>query len=305
MSLEDIALTSYISKVKKIPILEDNEEYVLAKRWRENHDKKALDKLISSHLRLVVKIAKGYGGYGLSQSDLIAEGNIGIMHAIQHYDPSIGYKFSTYALWWIKSKMQEYIYNSWSIVKWSGAKDQKKLFFGLQKIKRFLGISDVTEENAAKIAEALNVKEESVITAETRFSSRDFSTNTNLEENSGSTWEDFLADERENIQHELAEKQEYAYRKKILHEALNTLTKREYNIVCNYRLRVPPQTLQQIGKEENLSAERVRQIEKKAFLKIQRYVHRVEWDTQHGASQKYATGSFIVIYVLNETIINI
>lgn len=305
MSLEDIALTSYISKVKKIPILEDNEEYVLAKRWRENHDKKALDKLISSHLRLVVKIAKGYGGYGLSQSDLIAEGNIGIMHAIQHYDPSIGYKFSTYALWWIKSKMQEYIYNSWSIVKWSGAKDQKKLFFGLQKIKRFLGISDVTEENAAKIAEALNVKEESVITAETRFSSRDFSTNTNLEENSGSTWEDFLADERENIQHELAEKQEYAYRKKILHEALNTLTKREYNIVCNYRLRVPPQTLQQIGKEENLSAERVRQIEKKAFLKIQRYVHRVEWDTQQGASQKYATGSFIVIYVLNETIINI
>ncbi len=305
MSLEDIALTSYISKVKKIPILEDNEEYVLAKRWRENHDKKALDKLISSHLRLVVKIAKGYGGYGLSQSDLIAEGNIGIMHAIQHYDPSIGYKFSTYALWWIKSKMQEYIYNSWSIVKWSGAKDQKKLFFGLQKIKRFLGISDVTEENAAKIAEALNVKEESVITAETRFSSRDFSTNTNLEENSGSTWEDFLADERENIQHELAEKQEYAYRKKILHEALNTLTKREYNIVCNYRLRVPPQTLQQIGKEENLSAERVRQIEKKAFLKIQRYVHRVEWDTQQGASQKYATGSFIVIYILNETIINI
>ena len=305
MSLEDIALASYISKVKKIPILEDNEEYVLAKRWRENHDKKALDKLISSHLRLVVKIAKGYGGYGLSQSDLIAEGNIGIMHAIQHYDPSIGYKFSTYALWWIKSKMQEYIYNSWSIVKWSGAKDQKKLFFGLQKIKRFLGISDVTEENAAKIAEALNVKEESVITAETRFSSRDFSTNTNLEENSGSTWEDFLADERENIQHELAEKQEYAYRKKILHEALNTLTKREYNIVCNYRLRVPPQTLQQIGKEENLSAERVRQIEKKAFLKIQRYVHRVEWDTQQGASQKYATGSFIVIYILNETIINI
>ncbi len=305
MSLKDIALTSYISKVKKIPILEDNEEYVLAKRWRENHDKKALDKLISSHLRLVVKIAKGYGGYGLSQSDLIAEGNIGIMHAIQHYDPSIGYKFSTYALWWIKSKMQEYIYNSWSIVKWSGAKDQKKLFFGLQKIKRFLGISDVTEENAAKIAEALNVKEESVITAETRFSSRDFSTNTNLEENSGSTWEDFLADERENIQHELAEKQEYAYRKKILHEALNTLTKREYNIVCNYRLRVPPQTLQQIGKEENLSAERVRQIEKKAFLKIQRYVHRVEWDTQQGASQKYATGSFIVIYILNETIINI
>ena len=201
--------------------------------------------------------------------------------------------------------MQEYIYNSWSIVKWSGAKDQKKLFFGLQKIKRFLGISDVTEENAAKIAEALNVKEESVITAETRFSSRDFSTNTNLEENSGSTWEDFLADERENIQHELAEKQEYAYRKKILHEALNTLTKREYNIVCNYRLRVPPQTLQQIGKEENLSAERVRQIEKKAFLKIQRYVHRVEWDTQQGASQKYATGSFIVIYILNETIINI
>ena len=116
MSLEDIALTSYISKVKKIPILEDNEEYVLAKRWRENHDKKALDKLISSHLRLVVKIAKGYGGYGLSQSDLIAEGNIGIMHAIQHYDPSIGYKFSTYALWWIKSKMQEYIYCKKSIL---------------------------------------------------------------------------------------------------------------------------------------------------------------------------------------------
>jgi RNA polymerase sigma-32 factor len=273
--LDDDSLTSYVSGIKKFPMLGEDEEFELATQWKEKGDKKAVEKLISSHLRLVVKIANGYSGYGLSKADLIAEGNIGIMHALRHFDPNIGYRFSTYAAWWIKSKIQDFIYNSWSIVKLGSNKDHRKLFFGLRKVKNLLGLEKISEGNAHIIADKMNVDKKDVLTLENRFSSRDFSANSAVGEDGKSSWQDFLADTVESQETQLFEKQEFDYRKKILHEALNTLSPKEYDILRAYRLRSPTKSLREIGLEMNLSAERVRQIEKNAFLKVQKYVRSV------------------------------
>ena len=275
--LNDESLASYVLEIKKFPLLHNDEEFELASKWKEKGDKKALEKIVSSHLRLVVKIANGYSGYGLPKADLIAEGNLGIMHALQHFDPSIGYRFSTYASWWIKSKIMDFIYNSWSIVKLSSDKNYRKLFFGLRKIKNMLGLETVTSENAHIIAEKMNVNEKDVITLETRFISKDFSINKPIGEEEKSSFQDFMADYSNTQETLLLEKQEFEYRKKILHDALNTLSKREYDIVCSYRLHSPTKSLREIGELMNLSSERVRQIERNAFLKIQKYVRSVEW----------------------------
>ena len=272
--LNEGKLSNYVSDVVNIPTLSKDEEFLLANEWKETGDKKALNKIISSHLKLVIKIAKGYSGYGLSISDLIAEGNLGIMQAVQHFDPSIGYRFSTYAAWWIKAKIQEFIYNSWSIVKLSTSKSNKKLFFGLRKLKKLLGIGASTDEEIKTIAKKMEVSEESVRIAEERFNQRDFSTNLTVQNNSGITWIDFIEDANSRPDKEIFDQQEQKYRKKILHDALNTLSKKERNIICLYRLNNPTKTLQEIGKIMNLSAERVRQLEKKAFLKLQNYVNR-------------------------------
>ena len=277
MSLDNINVSSYASRIKKIPSLQADEEYELIKRWKEKGDKKALNKLVSSHLKLVAKIARGYSGYGLSEADLIAEGNIGIMHALEHFDPSTGYRFSTYATWWIKAKMQSFIYNSWSIVKLGTTNAQRKLFFGLNKIKHMLGITDVSEKNAKLIAEKMNVKEKEVLDSNIRFTSKDFSVNTQINDESASSWQDFLEDKRMLPSEQLEQQQEHEYRKKILHEALGTLSQREYDIVRAYRLDVPPKTLKEIGEKHHISAERVRQIEKNAFLKIQKHVRNTDW----------------------------
>lgn len=277
MSLDKVALTSYMSRIRKIPSLMADEECELIQKWKEKGEKKALDRLVASHLKLVAKVARGYSGYGLSEADLIAEGNIGIMHAVQHFDPSIGYRFSTYAVWWIKAKMQSFIYNSWSIVKLGNSNNYRKLFFGLNKIKRMLGISEVSDENAEVIAKKMNVKTEEVINSHIRLTSKDFSVNTQINDDSATSWQDFLEDKKILPSEEIAQKQEHEYRKKILHEALNTLSKREYDIICAYRLSSPTKSLNEIGKQMNLSAERVRQIDKAAFLKIQKYVRNVEW----------------------------
>ena len=271
--LNEGRLSSYVSDVINIPTLSKDEEFLLANQWKEKGDKKALNKIISSHLKLVIKIAKGYSGYGLSISDLIAEGNLGIMQAIQHFDPKVGYRFSTYAAWWIKAKIQEFIFNSWSIVKLSTSKSNKKLFFGLRKLKRLLGIDVSTDKEIKTIAKKMEVSEESVRIAEERFSQRDFSTSAAVQNNSGTTWIDFIEDTKSRPDTEILDQQEHNYRKKILHDALNTLSKKERDIVCLYRLHNPTRTLQEIGKIVNLSAERVRQLEKKAFLKIQNYVN--------------------------------
>lgn len=266
------SLSSYVSSIKHIPTLREDEEFELATKWKEKGDQKALNKIINSHLKLVVKIAKGYSGYGLPISDLIAEGNLGIMHAVKHFDPNIGYRFSTYAAWWIKAKIKEFIYNSWSIVKLSSSKNNKKLFFGLRKLKSLLGISASSDEEIKTIAKKMDVSEESVRTMENRLNRRDFSTNSTVKDASDVTWIDFIEDVKSRPDIKVLNQQEHSYRKKVLHDALNTLSKKEYDIFCLYRLANPTQSLQKIGKIVNLSTERVRQLEKKAFLKVQEYV---------------------------------
>jgi RNA polymerase sigma-32 factor len=274
-------------------MLGNDEEFELATRWQEKKDRKALEKIVSSHLRLVVKIANGYSGYGLSKADLIAEGNLGIMHALQHFDPSLGYRFSTYASWWIKSKMQDFIYNSWSIVKLNSNRNYRKLFFGLRKIKNMLGIETLSEENANIVAEKMNVSEKDVMTLEARFTNKDFSTNISVGEDEKSSLQDLMADGADSQETLLLEKQEFEYRKKVLHQALQTLSKKEYDIVCSYRLHSPTKTLREIGKTMNLSSERVRQIEKNAFLKIQKYVRSVEGEALHHKNYRKFSGFFI------------
>jgi len=268
------SFSAYISSIKNIPTLEKDEEFLLASKWKETGDREALNKIINSHLRLVFKIAKGYSGYGLAISDLVAEGNLGIMHAVQHFDPSIGYRFSTYAAWWIKAKIQEFIYNSWSIVKLSSYKSHKKLFFGFRKLKKLLGIeSSFSDEEIKTMAKKIGVTEESARIAETRFSQRDFSVDSPVDDgSSGSTWIDFIEDAKTRPDSKIFDEQEYGYRKKVLHDALNTLSKKEYDIIRMYRLSNPTKSLREIGQIMNLSSERVRQIEKQAFLKVQKYV---------------------------------
>jgi RNA polymerase sigma-32 factor len=262
-------------------MLGEDEEFELATKWKENGDKKAMEKIVKSHLRLVMKIANGYSGYGLSKADLVAEGNIGIMHALQHFDPGIGYRFSTYAAWWIKAKIQDFVYNSWSMVKLGSGKNNRKLFFGLRKIKKLLGIETISEENAQLVADKMNVSKEDVFVSETRFTYKDFSANSPTGDDGTSSWQDFLADTQASQETAVLEKQEFAYRKKVLHEALNTLSRKEYTIVCAYRLANPTKNLREIGEAMNISAERVRQIEKNAFLKIQKYVKSIQWTSTY------------------------
>lgn len=282
--LKEDSLSHYVSELKKIPLLTSDEEFTLAHQWKENNDTAAMDKIIRSHLRLVVKIASGYSGYGLSMPDLVSEGNIGIMQALKHFDPSIGYRFSTYASWWIRAKMQEFIYNSWSIVKLAMNRKNRKLFFSLRKIKNLLGIDTVNEENATVIADQMNVNKEDVFIADSRFTQKDFSVNVTIGENGNSTWQDLLQDHTESAEEAVFHKQEISYRTKILHDALNTLSPREYDIVCMYRLHEPTKNLKEIASHFNISSERVRQIEQKAFLKIQKYAKSVEWDAEHKTS---------------------
>ncbi len=275
---DDDNLSCYLSKIKKIPTLSNDEEFLLASRWKKTNDQKALDKIINSHLKLVSKIAKGYSGYGISLSDLIAEGNLGIMHAIQHFDPNIGYRFSTYAAWWIKAKIKEFIFNSWSIVKLGSSKNNRKMFFGLRKIKALLGIkSSLDAEEIRDIAKKMEVSEESIIIAENRFTQRDFSINSSVRGNARDSvdWIEFIEDVQSRPDTEILDQQEFSYRKNVLHDALNTLSKKERDILCLYRLSNPTKSLREIGEIMNLSTERIRQLEKQAFLKIQKYVKSV------------------------------
>lgn len=281
------SLSSYVSEIKNFPILGKDEEFELATQWKEKGDKHSLDKLVKSHLRLVAKIARGYSGYGLSQADLIAEGNIGIMQAIQHFNPQIGYRFSTYAAWWIKSKINNFVYNFWSIIKTSDSKNNRKLFFGLRKLKNALGLDTVSDQDAEIIADKLRVNKEEVLLSDCRFTNKDFSTDAPMGEDGTSTLQDFLAAATPNQEEEIFEKQEYNYRKKVLHDALNTLSKREYDIVSAYRLHNPTKSLREISNCMNISAERVRQIETAAFLKIQKYVRNIEWKSANTMNKNY------------------
>jgi RNA polymerase sigma-32 factor len=276
----------YIKKIRGIPLLTVEEESQLAKKWRESQDPKAVDRLISSHLRLVAKIADGYRGYGLPVTDLIAEGNLGMMQAMNHYDHEKGFRFSTYAMWWIRASMQEYILKSWSLVKIGTTSAQKKLFFNLRKTKHSLNRSDenyLTQEHITYIAKKLDVKEEEVIQMDNRLSGKDYSLNTPVSTDSDSSmeWIEWISDESDNQEIQLAHKDEITKRQNLLNEAISCLNEREHLILVDRRLTEPPHTLEALSEKYKISRERVRQIEVKAFEKLHKTIKNLSHPAHH------------------------
>ncbi len=267
-------LAAYLQKIRQFPILSAEEEYMLAKRWREHADVEAAHRLITSHLRLVAKIAMGYRGYGLPISEIISEGNVGLMQAVKRFEPDKGFRLATYAMWWIKAAIQEYILRSWSLVKIGTTAAQKKLFFNLRKLKsriNALESGDMTPEQVKEIAERLGVPEEDVIAMNRRLAG-DASLNAPLraDEESGE-WQDWLVDEEQtNQEEELAEREEFDMRMRLLRQAMEQLNDREKRIFEARRLREPPLTLEELSKEFGVSRERIRQIEMRAFEKVQK-----------------------------------
>lgn len=278
MSINVPALTSdsglgrYLQEIRRFPILEADEEFMLAKRLREHGDVEAAHKLVTSHLRLVAKIAMGYRNYGLPMADLIAEGNIGLMRAVKKFEPERGFRLTTYAIWWIKASLHEYLLNSWSIVKIGSQTAQKKLFFGLRRLKARLGIlegGDMLDDQVEQIAREMNVKESDVVAMNQRMSSRDSSLNMQILDDGGEELQDFLVDESDNQEVLLSKAEESARGKKLLLDGLATLNERERHIIKERFLREDPVTLEALGVHYGISRERVRQIEARAFQKLQ------------------------------------
>ena len=270
----DNNLGRYLDHIKKFPMLEAGEEYLLAKDWLEKQDTKAAHKLVTSHLRLVAKIAMGYRGYGLPIADLIAEGNIGMMHAVKKFDPEKGFRLATYAMWWIKAAIQEFVLKSWSQVKIGTTASQKKLFFNLRKIKgkiNALEDGDLTPNQVNQIAKTLNVSEDDVVSMNRRMLGSDHSLNTQINRQDGeeAEWQDMLADERDNQETQYVNHQEKNIRNKMMLEALDFLKPREKDIIIKRRLTENPKTLEDLSQEYKVSRERIRQIETRAFEKLQ------------------------------------
>ena len=267
------SLSRYLQEIRKFPMLEAVEEFMLAKRWREHGDVEAAHKLVTSHLRLVAKIARGYRGYGLPVSELISEGNVGMMQAVKRFDPDRGFRFATYAMWWIRASIQEYILHSWSLVKMGTTAAQKKLFFNLRKLKGQMQAIDegsLSPENVKHIAETLGVPETDVISMDQRLSSPDHSLNAPLRSDSEGEWLDWLVDETENQEFQLAEEEEFSNRRRLLARAMKGLNTRERHILTERRLREDPATLEELSQQYGISRERVRQIEVRAFEKLQK-----------------------------------
>ena len=265
-------LSRYLAEIRKFPLLEPQEEYMLAKRWREHEDTEAAHKLVTSHLRLVAKIAMGYRGYGLPIGDVIAEGNIGLMHAVKRFEPERGFRLATYAMWWIRASIQEYILRSWSLVKMGTTAAQKKLFFNLRRVKgqiEALEEGDLKPEQVEDIAHKLGVPEEEVVNMNRRLSSPDSSLNAPLGGESESEWQDWLADDTPDQEARLADSEELQERQTLLTAALDELTERERDILHARRLRDEPVTLEDLSLKYGISRERVRQIEVRAFEKLQ------------------------------------
>jgi len=268
-------LSIYLQEIKKFPILTAEEEYMLAKRYKEHGDTEAAHKLVTSHLRLVAKIAMGYRGYGLPVTDLISEGNVGIMQAVKKFDPERGFRLATYAMWWIRAQIQEYVLHSWSLVKIGTTAAQKKLFFNLKKLKNQLSSIDsgnLSPENAREIASRLNVKEAEVLDMDNRLFSGDQSLNVQVGEEGDTEWQDMLVDSNETQDNILANSNEFSFRKKIFEQALEVLNDREKVIITLRKLKDKPVKLEELSKKFNISRERVRQIEEKAFEKLQKQV---------------------------------
>ena len=268
-------LSIYLQEIKKFPLLTAEEEYMLAKRYKEHGDTEAAHKLVTSHLRLVAKIAMGYRGYGLPVTDLISEGNVGIMQAVKKFDPERGFRLATYAMWWIRAQIQEYVLHSWSLVKIGTTAAQKKLFFNLKKLKNQLSSIDsgnLSPENAREIASRLNVKEAEVLDMDNRLFSGDQSLNVQIGEEGDTEWQDMLVDSNETQDNILANSNELSFRKKIFEQALEVLNDREKEIISLRKLKDKPVKLEELSKKFNISRERVRQIEEKAFEKLQKQV---------------------------------
>jgi len=268
-------LSRYLDEIRKFPMLEPQEEYMLAKRYAEHGDRDAAQKLVTSHLRLVAKIAMGYRGYGLPIGEVISEGNVGLMQAVKRFDPDRGFRLATYAMWWIRAAIQEYILRSWSLVKMGTTANQKRLFFNLRKAKsqiQALDEGDLHPDQVRQIAEKLNVSEEEVVSMNRRLSG-DASLNAPIrasEGESGGEWQDWLADESESQEARLIADDELDQRRAMLKDALNVLDNRERRIFEARRLSEDPLTLEQLSDEFDVSRERVRQLEVRAFDKVQK-----------------------------------
>jgi len=269
----DGGLTRYLQEIRKFPMLEPNEEFMLAKAWREHEDTEAAHRLVTSHLRLVAKIAMGYRGYGLPLSELIAEGNIGMMQAVKRFEPDKGFRLATYAMWWIRAAIQEYILRSWSLVKIGTTAAQKKLFFNLRKIKgqiQAIEEGDLSPDQVKTIATRLDVSEDDVISMNRRLAAPDNSLNAPLRIDGEGEWQDWLVDDEIDQETRYAETEELESRRGLLKTAMETLTDREKHILTERRLTEEPKTLEELSKEYDISRERVRQIEVRAFEKLQR-----------------------------------
>lgn len=268
-------LSRYLYNIRQFPMLEAGEEADLARRWRDQEDEEAARQLVSSHLRLVAKIAMGFRGYGLPTADLISEGNVGMMQAVSRFDPERGFRFSTYAMWWVRASIQEYILRSWSLVKMGTTAAQKKLFFNLRKIKSQIDAmeeGDLYPENVAHIADHLNVSEAEVVAMNRRLSIPDQSLNAPMRDDSEGEWMDWLVEESDNQEIVLARSEEYQNRHNLLSGAMEVLNERERHIIVERRLKDDPATLQDLSEVYGISRERVRQIEARAFEKLQKSV---------------------------------
>ena len=265
----------YLDEIQKFPMLQANEEYMLARRWVEHEDTEAAHQLVTSHLRLVAKIAMGYRGYGLPVAELISEGNIGMMQAVKRFDPERGFRLATYAMWWIRASIQEYILHSWSLVKMGTTAAQKKLFFNLRKLKgqmKAIDEGDLSPENVKEIASRLDVPEHEVMSMNSRLSGPDHSLNAPRSAESDGEWQDWLVDECQDQEQVYADREELNERSKLLLAAMEKLNPREQYIIQKRRLSESAATLEELGSEFGISRERVRQVEAKAFEKLQKNI---------------------------------
>ena len=266
-------LSVYLAQIKKFPMLDAEEEYMLAKNWKENGNLKSAHKLVTSHLRLVAKIAMGYRGYGLPVNELISEGNLGLMQAVKKFDPDKGFRLATYAMWWIKAAIQEYVLRSWSLVKMGTTTAQKKLFFNLKKIKNQIAPGqdgDLKDEHVKEISKRLDVDSNEVINMNRRMMGQEKSLNDPIKSGEVDEWQDWLVDDSLDQELIVSQKQEYDDKKELLNSAMKILNEREKEIITARRLSEEPKTLEELSKKYKISRERIRQIETKAFEKLQK-----------------------------------
>jgi RNA polymerase sigma-32 factor len=269
----EAGLSRYLSEIRKFPLLSLEDEYMFAKRWKEHQDPEAARRLVTSHLRLVAKIAMGYRGYGLPVSEIVSEGNVGLMQAVKRFEPDKGFRLATYAMWWIRASIQEYVLRSWSMVKMGTTAAQKKLFFNLRKAKSNIGAieeGDLTHDHTVTLADQLGVTEREVTDMNRRLSGPDSSLNAPLRSDSESEWQDWLADDTLDQETRMADREELGDRHALLTGALGELTERERDILQARRLQDEPATLEELSQKYGISRERVRQIEVRAFEKLQK-----------------------------------